>query len=443
MMPRCYICITVLLITFLSADCQKISKTDKVSLANLQTHVRSLSGDTAGGCRMGSPAEKATGDYIISALSQTGARPKGDNGGWLQTVTIDEGRRLGADAGFEIDDQSLALGRDWFPLALCPAGQVSGSPAIALQERGVPWFQDLKEMLDAASGAHGLMTAIRAKAAAFAKKGATALILYNSSTHHADKLAFDPGDRAEPAAIPVIYMTKEARKKFIPDESASVDIRIRISYTEQEETGHNVIALMDKGAAATAVIATRYDNSTGAAAMLELARLLAASKLRNNNFLFIVFSGNGPVRSGSAWYGGHPAIDGKKINYMLDLGEIGDFNDTTRLLTVGGYNSSAAWPPLWNSIRDRRYFSFRYDSSAAGPGDHAIFYRQHIPVLVFSTGTMAPAGATGVGSRGAGGCGGSAGDPVNYPGELQVLKFVYALIAGADTRGRITPAPAL
>ena len=87
--------------------------------------------------------------------------------------------------------------------------------------------------------------------------------------------------------------------------------------------------------------------------MLELARLLAGSKLRNNNYLFIVFSGNVPGRSGSAWFGSHPAIDLKKINYMLDLGDIGTLNDTTHLLNVGGYGSSPVWTPVWNPIRGR------------------------------------------------------------------------------------------
>ena len=98
---------------------------------------------------------------------------------------------------------------------------------------------------------------------------------------------------------------------------------------------------------------------------------------------------------------------------------MGRLNDTTQLLTVGGYTS--AWAPAWNAVRekakkgDKHPLAFRYDSSAAAPGDQAVFYRQHIPTLVFSTGN-APE---------------NAGEPVNCEGELRVLKFIEALIERA------------
>ncbi|HEV3414293.1 MAG TPA: M28 family peptidase [Puia sp.] len=425
MKPRIHIYLPALLLACLSADSQKISKTDKILLTNLQTHIRSLSADTAGGRAMGSPGEKATGDYVISELSKTGARPKGDHNGWLQTFTIDEGRQIADNALFTVDERALATGKDWFPLSLSPAGEVAGSPAIALQESGVPWFQDLKEWLEtAADDPHfDLMGMIRDKAAACGKKGATALILYNSSARFdKDKLGFDPKDKAEPAAIPVLYITHEAKRKFLKDESASVDIRIRIAYTEKERTGNNVVAFLDNGAPTTVMIGARYDNSSGLAGMIELARLLSASKLKSNNYLFIVFSGSGLDWPGSAYYTGHPAIDLKRVNYLLELDQLGTLNDATHALTIGGYNTSAAWTTIGNSVRDRKALSIHFDSSAARPGDHTAFYRQKVPVLVFSTGT---------------GSANDPNDPANCQGEMQVVKYIYSLIEAADTRGRL------
>lgn len=320
------------------------------------------------------------------------------------------------------------LHRDWFPLTMCPAGKVTGSPAIALQESGVPWFVDLKDIIEGGSGSHEeLEAAIRERAASCAKKGATALILYNSSARQSDRLEFDPKEHPEPAAIPVVYVTREAKKKFLRDESASVDISLRVSYTEKEESGNNVVALLDNAAQTTVVIASRYDNCSGTAVMLELARLLGLSKLRNNNYLFLVFSGSGSFRPGSAWFAAHPTVDWKKLNYVLALDDLGSMNDATHQLTVRGISSSPAWTGVWAAIRDKQQPSFRYDSSAAARGDEAVFYRQHIPMLVFTTGAEASAG--------------SAEAPINYPGELRVLKFIYALIESANNRGRITPAP--
>ncbi|HET6256463.1 MAG TPA: M28 family peptidase [Puia sp.] len=426
MKHRIHICIPALLLACLSADSQKISKNDKLVLTNLQKHIQSLSADTAGRRAMGTAGEKATADYIISGLSQTGARPKGDNNGWLQTFTIDDGRRFGADAMFTVDDQPLIIGHEWFPLALSRAAEITGSPAIALQESGVPWFQDLKEWLEAAAGnpRFDLIGAIRDKALSCAKKGATALILYNSSTHTPDKLTFDPKDKPEPAAIPVVYITREAKRKYFKDESASVDLHIRISYTSQQRTGHNVIGLLDNGAPTTVVIGAGYDNSSGLAAMLELARLLAGSKLRSNNYLFIVFSGGGPEWLGSEYYIGHPVIDLGKTNYLLELDRLGAPNDT---LNIGGFTSCATWTAVAGSIRDKKTLFFQYDNSAGQPGDANAFYRQQIPLLIFST---RPAGR-----------GDDPNDPVNTPGELRVLKYIYALIEGANSRGRLIFTP--
>ncbi|HUB60506.1 MAG TPA: M28 family peptidase [Puia sp.] len=431
MKPRIHIYLSVLLLAFLSAESQKITKTDRLLLANLQHHFEALSADTAGGRAMGSPGEKAAGDYVISELSQAGARPKGDHNGWLQTFTIDEGRQIGADALFTIDEHPLTVGREWFPLALSPAAEVTGSPAIALQESGVPWFQDLREWLEAGADnpRFDLAGEIRAKAISCAKKGATALILYNSSTRYPDKLTFNPRDKPEPVTIPVIYITREAKHKYLKDESASVDLRIRISFAGQHRTGNNIIAFLDNGAPTTVAIGTRYDNSSGLAAMIELARLLAASKLKNNNYLFLVFSGSDHQWPGSEYYAAHPVIDLKKMNYLIELDRLNTPADT---LNIGGFNSSSAWAVVGNSVRERstrnnstrerNALSLHYDSSADQPGDHSAFYRQQIPVLVFSTGHGSADGPH---------------DPGNYPGELRAFKFIYALIEGANSQGRL------
>ena len=412
-----------LILFSLTAESQKISKSDKLLLANLQTHIQSLSADTGGGRAMGTAGEKATGDYIISELSKTGARPKGDNNGWVQTFTIDEGRQIGADASLTVDEHTLTVGREWFPLAISPAGEVTGSPAIALQESGVPWFQDLKEWLEAGSGnpRFDLVGAIRAKAIACGKKGATALILYNSSTHP-DKLIFDPKDKSEPVAIPVLYITHEAKRKYLKDESASADLHIRIIFAGQQRTGHNVIGFMDNGAPTTAVIGSPYNNSSGLAALLELARLLGDSKLKNNNYLFIVFSGNAQGWPGSDYYTSNPIIDFRKVNYQLELDRLGTLNDTTHALTISGYTTSPAWVSIGNSIHDKKAFSFHYDNIRTPRSDHAALYREKIPLLVFSTGP---------------GSGDDPNDPVNYQGELQIVKYIYSLIEGANTRGRL------
>jgi hypothetical protein len=441
--------LSFLVLSFLGAGAQKLTKNDKITLANLETHVRYLADPKLDGRRMGTPGDKAASDYIISELSKAGLRPKGDNNGWVQDFTIDQGREISDDTWFSVNDQPLVPFKEYFPLDFSATGEVSGSPAIALQEKGVPWFLDLKELMEARPLRTDLPAAIRARAAALAKKGATALILYNSSKLP-DHLAFDPRDKPEAAVIPVIYITAAAKRKYLKDESASVDIRIKVGFTERLRSGHNVLAWLDNGAASTVIIGAHYDgpghgedsntvrlgaddNASGVAAMIELARLLAASKLRNNNYLFIAFSGVELESAGSAWFVQHPETDLKKVNYMIDMDMIGRLNDTTHTLTVGGYGTSPLWGPVCNAIRDKKYISPRYISTGGTAGDQFAFYRASIPVLTFTMGIQADDHRPG-----------DDADKINYPGELQVLKFIYSVIEGANARGRIifTPTPA-
>jgi aminopeptidase YwaD len=436
MKHRIHIYLFTLLLVCLTADSQKISKSDNLLLTNLQLHIRTLSTDTAGGCTMGTPGEKAAGDYVILELSNAGVRPRGDNNGWLQTFTVDEGRQIGGDALLTVDDHPLAVGKEWFPLSISPVGEVNGSPAIALQESGVPWFQDLKEWFEteAAGPRFDLLGMIRSKAAACAKKGATALILYNSATiFDKEKLGFDPKDKSEAAIIPVVFITREAKQKYLKDESASADIRIRISYTGQHRTGHNVVGFLDNGASTTVVIGSRFSNSSGLAGMIELARLLSASKLHGNNYLFVVFTGSDPAWLGSDYYGAHPVIDPKKVNFFLELDRLGSLNDTTHALMIGGDNTSPSWTAIGNTIHDKKTFTFHYHNIARQRGDHTNFYREQIPVLLFSTDPGSAGSGSGSGS-------GSADDPtgsINYHGEMQIVKYIYFLIEGANPRGRL------
>ena len=429
-------------LSFLSVRAQKLTKNDKVIVASLTTHIRYLADPKLEGRRMGTPGDKAASDYIISELSKAGLRPKGDKNGWVQDFTLDQGRAISDDTWFSINDQPLVRFKEYFPVDFSATGQVSGSPAIALQESGVPWFLDLKEFPEVRSNRSELPALIRARAAACAKKGATALILYNSSKS-LDSLAFDPRDKPEAAAIPVIYVTAAAKRKYLKDESASVDIRIKVGFAERQRTGHNVVAWLDNGAASTVIIGAHYDglghgedslgadnNASGVAGMIELARLLAGSKLRNNNYLFIAFSGSELASAGSAWFVQHPETDLKKVNYMINMDMIGQLSDT---LTVGGYGTSPLWPPVWNGIRDKKYISIRNINTVATTGDQLAFYRASIPVLTFTTGWHTEDQGPGDNA-----------DKINYnyPGELQVLKFIYSVIEGANARGRITFTPA-
>jgi aminopeptidase YwaD len=421
-----------------STIAQKLKKADKTTLANLQSHVHYLADPKWAGRKTGTPGEKAASDYISIALGQAGVQPKGDNNGWLQTFEIDQGREVSSDAYFIANDKPFQLDKEYFPLPFSATTPVTGSPAIALQESGEPWFFDLKELVEANAGnpKFDLAGAIRMKVAACTKKGATALILYNSS-RTADNLAYNPGEKPAPEAIPVVYITREAKRKYLRDESASVDLRIKIGFSEKRRTGHNVIGFLNNNAATTVVIGAHYDhadttngngandNASGVAGMIELARMLAVSRLKSNNYLFVAFSGEEQGRYGSRYLVEHSPVEVRKLNYMVNLDMIGRLNDSSHVLTLGGFGSSPSWGDLCNGIKAKKDFSLRLERTGDLSGDHNWFYQKDVPVLFLATGDHPNAVA-----------GGDDPDKINYTGELEVIKFVYDIVEAANTRGR-------
>lgn len=421
------------------SSAQKSKKADKIILTNLQGHIHYLSDSRLEDRRTGSPGEKLASDYIISELSKIGVQPKGDNNGWLQAFGIDQGREVSTEAFFVVNDRPFVLNKEYFPLAFSAVGNVSGSPAIALQESGSPWFQDLRELLESGTGNphFDLRGAIRAKAAACAKKGATALILYNSG-RTADNLSFDPREKGEPVVIPVLYVTKEAKRKYLKDDEASLDIKLKVAFSEKKRTGHNVVGYLDNGAASTVIIAAHYDhlgasgdtslrrdtaivvkpwedNAAGVAGLIEVSRMLAGSKLKANNYLFVAFSGEEQGAFGSKYLVGHLPFDVSRLNYMLDLDRIDPSVDSTHGLILGGYGTSPAWWGICREVKDVKGLSFRLDSVYSRAGDYSAFYTRDIPVLALYAGP----------------------DDNDCNNGLMIVKFIYDLVSGANTRGKL------
>jgi membrane-associated protease RseP (regulator of RpoE activity) len=96
------------------------------------------------------------------------------------------------------------------------------------------------------------------------------------------------------------------------------------------------------------------------------------------------------------------------------------------LLTIGGYGTSPTWGEKINGIKDSKNFSIKIDSSGSGPSDYTSFYRKDIPVLFFFTGLHGDYHKLT-----------DYFDKINYPGELQVVKFIYELVENINTQGKL------
>ena len=419
-----------------------------VLAANLKAHVQYLADDKLEGRRAGTAGEVLAMQYISKQYEQIGIEPKASNG-YIQEFEIDEGKQADEKNTFiKVNDKKAELNNDFFPLAFSANKTVKGTPAVALNESGQPWFTDVKEVLEEnQSNPHfDIFDFIKKDADKIAEKGATALVLYNSSSV-TDNIQFNKNDKSEATKIPVFYITKDGFKKYFSDVSATVNIELGVAFTQRIRKARNVVGFINNNAANTIILGAHYDhlgygedhnaldtghvihngaddNASGTAALIELARLLNRASPKNNNYLIINFSGEELGLLGSKYWLEHPTTN-ITPNYMINMDMVGRY-DTTHKLTIGGYGTSPVWGEIFQTTTDKNLI-IKFDSSGAGPSDHEAFYRKDMPVLFFFTGSHSDYHkATDDWQK------------INYDGEREIVQYIYQLIAATDAKGKLS-----
>jgi len=289
-----------------TAFSQKLKKSDRIIVSNIQTHVNALSGNTA------------DQEYVSAQFARWGLKPKGDTNTFYQQFDIYDGKDILPETHFTINNQKLKIFDDYFPFGFSANKRTEAAVSVALAERGVPWFKDIRELTDDIEGSAAIDTAelIRTKAKHAAEKGATALIIYSSS---GKELAFDKNDRSSPVDIPVLYLKKKAFKKYCPDESAIIDVDLNVALKEKIRAGSNIIGYSDNHADSTIVTTAHLDRDTDVAALIELTRLLKNTKKKQKNYLFIAYCGENNGELGIAYFKEHPSVNLLNVNYSFDL----------------------------------------------------------------------------------------------------------------------------
>ncbi len=439
----------LLLLTYSIAFSQKLKKADKLIVENLKKHIEYLADDKLEGRRAGTNGEELAMTYIMDQFKAIGLSPKGTEY-YPQSFEINDGKQIG-HSYFIINSNVLEAEKDFFPFPFSPDKMIEAAPAIAIQEADMPWFVDLVEPLEEnKNNPHfDLEEYIRNNSKKAADRGATAVILYNSSALD-DNLVFNGKDKSELLPIPVIYVSKQAAKKYFSDKTATLKIKLGITISKKSRIGHNVIGYIDNKAATTVILGAHFDhlgygedgnsmlrtgeklihngaddNASGTAALIELARILKSSKAKNNNYLFIAFSGEEMGLFGSKYFIENPTIDLSTVSYMLNMDMVGRLNDSTRVLSVGGYGTSPQWATVVNKEDKRSPFVIKLDSSGTGPSDHTSFYRKDIPVLFFFTGQHKDYHRPS-----------DDADKINYIGELNVIHYINNIIADLNKQNQ-------
>jgi Zn-dependent M28 family amino/carboxypeptidase len=438
----------ILLLLSLISFSQKLKKADKQLMANLKTHVAYLADDKLEGRRTGTSGEKLAYEYIISAFEKYKIEPKGENNSYLQAFEVNDGKSISASTYFFINGSELTMEKDFFPMAWTANASVESMVSPSLPEKSVPWFYDVKDLLEKNKDNphYDLESALIDEASNFAKRGATALILYNSSSLK-DNLSFDAKNKTAAAAIPVVYINKNAFNKHIKNISDFYEVKLKTELSEKKRTGHNVVGYINNGAVNTVILGAHFDhlgygednnsmyrgpeklihngaddNASGTAALLELSRILKKGHYKNNNYLLIAFSGEELGLYGSKYFTEHPTIDLSKVTYMFNMDMVGRLNDSTHGLTVGGYGTSPTWGELITPDKEK-FYQIKIDSAGTGPSDHTSFYKKNIPVLFFFTGTHSDYHKPS-----------DDADKINYKGETLLVKYIVSLIEKLNDR---------
>jgi aminopeptidase YwaD len=421
-------------------------KAEIILFNNLKNHVQYLADDSLEGRRSGTNGETIAMKYIANQYTLNGIEPRGTNG-FIQSFEINEGKQIASATFLKINQVSAIVQTDFFPLANSANGKVQGMPAIALNETNQPWFFDVKDALETnKSNPHfDIESFLKQQTTMVAKKGATALFVFNSSTI-TDNILFNKNDKSANTEIPLIYITAAGQKKFLKDKSATIEVELQVQLEENKRIAKNVIAFIDNKASNTVIIGAHYDhlgygedknaldtghiihngaddNASGTAAVIELAKKLKQSGSKNNNYLFIHFSGEELGLFGSKYWIENPSI---KItpNYMINMDMVGRY-DTAHKLTIGGYGTSPIWGDIFSTNTNSNLI-VKFDSTGSGPSDHATFYRANIPVLFFFTGSHPDYHkAT------------DDWDKINYDGIKNIVQYTYQIIQSTEKKGKL------
>lgn len=462
MKPRFYL--PLLLLTLSGCTVFKKSTSLNKLEPSLRAHVSYLADDKLEGRRTGTPGEKLAMEYIAQQFQKIGLAPKGTEQ-FYQPFSVNEGVEMKGGTTLTITKsfsegaaatKNLIINKDFFAFPYSANGSVTGTATTGLREIGSPWLIDIDVVLeDNSNNPHFDLPGYIYEYSKTAKtKGATALIWYNAGKKE-DKLSFNGKDKSPKVDIPVLYVNNVIINGITKeDEEGVFNFNGMVQLGEKTRSGSNVIGWIDNKAATTVIIGAHFDhlgygedgnsryekkeaaihngaddNASGTATLIELSSVLKQSPAKNNNYLFIAFSGEELGLYGSKYFTDHPTIDLAGVNYMINMDMVGRLNDSTRSVTIGGFGTSPTWASLINkptAPRKEKNLSIKIDSSGSGPSDHTSFYRKDIPVLFYFTGLHTDYHKPS-----------DDADRINYKGMVQILKHVSQVVEGANEKGKL------
>ncbi len=393
--------------------------------------VKWLADDAREGRGIGTKGLEDATTWVEQQLTAAGVEA-GNGGAWRQSFEVTTEIKRGAKTAMTIDGTAVAA-TDFAPMPYSAQKPITGAVVngewgivdaetkrddykgkdikgkIALVHRFAPADPKADPLALAQLGD------IRKKAFNAKQKGAIGMIVVDDGDLKVDEAALPelvPGGVGEvngagnDAGIPIVVVKRSALAKGAKKVAIAVELENVKSQTS------NVVGVIRAGAATKqagvivlgahldhlgmgggsnaldpkvhAVHNGADDNASGVAALLQVAKLLAAKKGELQRDVYIVaFSGEEAGDLGSDFYVKH-LKDPKAVTAMINMDMVGRMR--ANHLAINGGDSAKEWKELAEPACAAAKVECSIGGSGYGPSDHMSFYVAGVPVVFMFTG---------------------------------------------------------
>ena len=390
-------------------------------------HIRYLADDRLEGREVGTRGAHCAADYIAAQFRGIGLEPAGGDDSFFQTFRLRKGSELGNENRLVIGGTQYAVGSDWTPLGFSASGQFERELVFGGYGLSSPGDQDDRYAHLDLTGkivvlewgdpddAHGLSMrgTPHFKATVMAGRDAAGVLVLAPEEMPLPSLT---GEIRTTLGIPVAVVSGEVaeRVRVAANASSRATVSTDVSPTIME--ARNVVALLPGSDPALrdeyVIVGAHYDhlgfggegslapasrdvhngaddNASGTAAVIEIARALAAGPRPDRSVLFMTFTGEERGLWGSQYWVTDPTHDLGDAVAMLNLDMVGRMTEDN--VTIFGFGTAEEWDGIMDSASAdmSRPLEIARAPDGYGASDHQSFYMEGIPVLHFFTNTHA------------------------------------------------------
>lgn len=394
-------------------------------LDGTMAHVRYLADDRLEGRAVGSEGARCAADYIAGHFADMGLEPAGTEGNYFQPFPIRKGSEFSGENRLGVDGEALALGDDWVPLGYSGSATVE-APLVfggyGLSSPGNPEDRyarmDIEGKIvvlewgdpDSPNGRSLRSDPHFKSTVAAGRDAAAAIIMLPEGMALPDLTSEDRNALGMPALV--VTAEHAPALRAAAERGATAVVTTNVSPVMVD--ANNVVGILRGSNAALAdeyiIIGAHYDhlgmggegsldpdrrdvhngaddNASGTAAVIEIARRLAAGPPPERSIVLMAFTGEERGLWGSEYFAAQPTIDLGAAVAMMNLDMVGRVADNR--VTVYGFASADEWDAIVDEANAAMVEPLNIGKApdAFGPSDHTSFAAREIPVLHFFSNT--------------------------------------------------------